>query len=118
MEFPTGDDDFGSETAITDIDLHRSIPERVETTTSVELIVNRLIRESGSWSGEGFEAGQVVYIEGIAGDLAAIELYDLETDQEENLNIANDVRNEPLRKSMAIQMKENWPKGNPEANAR
>ena len=59
---------------ISDIDLHLSVPERVETTVIATLIVDRLTRESGSWIAEGFEIGQVIYIEGIAGGFTIAEV--------------------------------------------
>jgi len=61
-------DDFGeTPLEITGIDLHRSVPLRVEVEIEATLIVDTLTRASGDWTADGFEAGDVVYIEGIPG---------------------------------------------------
>ncbi|MBL8480623.1 MAG: hypothetical protein JNJ60_00385, partial [Rhodocyclaceae bacterium] len=52
---------------LTGIDLHRSIPTRVEVQIAATLVVDTLSRASGSWIADGFAAGQVVYIEGLPG---------------------------------------------------
>jgi hypothetical protein len=55
---------------------------------------------------------------GVAGDLAAVELYDQKNDPNENANIANDPANKRLIGRLADQMKTSWPKGRVPAHAR
>ena len=48
-----------------DTDVHKSIATRIEVTTTVTLLADKLTNLEGDWT--GFEAGQVIYIEGIPG---------------------------------------------------
>ncbi|MHC4179035.1 MAG: sulfatase/phosphatase domain-containing protein, partial [Planctomycetota bacterium] len=47
---------------------------------------------------------------GIAGDLAAVELYDQQSDPEENTNIAADEANKDLAEDLSALLKRTWPK--------
>ena len=49
------------------------------------------------------------HLGGIPGDLAAVELYDHESDLSENANIANVESNHQLVKELSDQMKRTWP---------
>lgn len=66
---------FGEGTVV-DLNLHLSIAETTVTEVEeVELIVDRLVRsDGGSWITDGFEEGQVIYIEGIAGGFTVAEV--------------------------------------------
>jgi len=48
---------------------------------------------------------------GVAGKLAAVELYDQQSDPGENTNIAGIGENQPLVQRLADQLKTSWPKG-------
>jgi len=67
---------FDTPDTITDIDVHRSIPLRVEVQIEATLVVDTLTRASGSWLDDGFAAGQVVYIEGLAGGFTVASVTD------------------------------------------
>ncbi|MEE4314510.1 MAG: Calx-beta domain-containing protein [Desulfofustis sp.] len=71
---------FGDADTITGIDLHRSIAETTETVAEeVTLVVDTLTRDDGgSWEDDGFEAGQVIYIEGLAGGFTIASVTDTE----------------------------------------
>ena len=59
----------------TGINLHLSIPETTVTVVEqVTLVVDTLIRaDGGDWIADGFEAGQVIFIDGIAGGFTIAE---------------------------------------------
>ena len=48
---------------------------------------------------------------GVAGDLIAVELYDQQSDPDENINIANLVENRQLVRRLSKQMQASWPNG-------
>lgn len=48
-------------------------------------------------------------VAGVSSDLAAIELYDQQSDPDENTNIANLAKHQPLVNALALQLKTEWP---------
>jgi len=48
-------------------------------------------------------------VAGISSDLAAIELYDQQSDPSENTNIANLAEHQALVQALALQLKTEWP---------
>ncbi len=50
------------------------------------------------------------HVAGVASDLAAIELYDLQLDPDENTNIADETKYQPLVDSLSNRLKTEWPK--------
>jgi iduronate 2-sulfatase len=46
---------------------------------------------------------------GLAGDVAAVELYDSKRDPQENTNIAANAENQMLLQRLAEQLQELWP---------
>ncbi|MFN3190002.1 MAG: sulfatase [Aureliella sp.] len=53
------------------------------------------------------------HIEGIAGELKATELYDHQTDPDENQNISNEPQNQELLSKLADQLKRGWQAAKP-----
>ncbi len=54
----------------------------------------------------------------LTGDRAAVELYDLKADPDENTNIANDPNNQQLVEKLSEQLKTSWPIGGLPTNRR
>jgi len=57
------------------IDVNKSIPARVEVSVKVELLADKLTRTGGgSWLADGFDIGQVIFIEGIPGGFEIVDI--------------------------------------------
>jgi len=54
------------------------------------------------------------HVKGIAGDLKAVELYDHQTDPDENENVSGDPKNEAILSELAAQLAAGWQKAKPE----
>ena len=54
---------------------------------------------------------------GVAGKLKATELYDLQTDPKENVNIADNPTNQAIIKELANQLKANWKSARPKVGS-
>ncbi|GGO80245.1 hypothetical protein GCM10011348_16530 [Marinobacterium nitratireducens] len=65
---------------INDVDVHLSVPETTVTEVSlVTLVVDTLIRDDGgNWLTDGFEVGQIIYIDGIPGGFTIKEVNETE----------------------------------------
>ena len=56
------------------------------------------------------------HVKGVAGELKAIELYDHQSDPQENVNVSDASENKAVIAELAQQLKDGWKSAKPEMN--
>ena len=86
----------------------------------------KITPDKGRYMGSSLEAERYHYIEWrtwdhikeVEGELKAVELYDLQSDPQENVNIADDPANQTVIKELAQQLKAGWKAARPKVVSR